>query len=127
MSLDSSMLSRRTELAYADFVPKFLTSTSVEPFDTILARVKQWLQACEPNVKVINIETVILPLDAIRATSIASQGSNGTGTSTSTTSSSSSTALAECVRVWIDARSGYPQDWPGRILGMISLPSRDRN
>ena len=124
MSFDNnSTLSHGVELTYADFVPKFLTSTSVEPFDTILARVKQWLQACEPHVKVINIETVILPLDAIRTGSKASQGSNGT----TITSSGGSTALAECLRVWIDARSGYPQDWPGRVLGMISLPNRDRN
>ena len=40
------------ELTYADFVPKFLTSNSIEPLDTIISRVNDWIENCESFVKV---------------------------------------------------------------------------
>ena len=39
-------------LLYADFLPKFITINSIEPFDSLLARVNDWLEECESNVKV---------------------------------------------------------------------------
>ena len=105
------------EITYSDFVPKFLTSNSIEPLDAIITRVNNWIERCESHVKILNIETIIVPLDAIRTES------NIQAVHTNNHSSNNSNVMAEFVRVWIDGSAGIPEDWPGRIISSnITLP-----
>lgn len=113
-------ISKNCEIAYADFVPKFITSNSIEPFDSVVARVNEWMKLCEPEIKVINIETVVVPLDALR-----SNNNQQAMSLQSPTAISNNSTMAELVRVWIDASSGFPSDWPGRIISThVQLPSK---
>lgn len=112
-------ISKNCEIAYADFVPKFITSSSIEPFDSVIARVNEWMKLCEQDVKVLNIETVLCPLDALRS------NNNAQAKSLQSSSASGSSTMAEFVRVWIDASYGFPADWPGRIISThVQLPSK---
>lgn len=87
-------------IAYQDFVPKqlkppgFLTPAVHEPFDAAVAAANAWLR--QYHVRVINIETVVLP-------NIFSRFEEGSADSSLGTSGESPSHWHQFLRVWYHA------------------------
>jgi hypothetical protein len=88
-------------LRHEDFVPKmvkaqkFLSPAEYESFDAALEDANRWIQ--ENNIRVVNVETVVLP-------NIWSRYEEGSGDTSLGTSGESPSFWHQFIRVWYEAK-----------------------